>query len=167
MAYSLDSGAGNPGCTCELCSGAHLLPFFAVCSFVLQASCKQLGGQPGLVPGHQAPSQPGMARQRAKRRAGHSANVSDLPDQVLLLVFRQAGLARLAAAQTCKHWCNLSQDAAFCHKVLRGGCIATALSTAGPGDTVELACGMYEVSLAQSAGTEHHLTLPQAASSRG
>ena len=89
-----------------------------------------------------------MARQRAKRRTRHSTNVNDLPDQVLLLVFQHAGLARLAAAQACKHWRNLSHDATFCHKVPRGGCIATALSTAGPGDTVELACGMYEVSLA-------------------
>ncbi len=100
-----------------------------------------------------------MAQQRAKRRTGRSTNVTDLPDQVLLLVFQHAGLARLAAAQACKHWRNLSQDAAFCHKVLRGSCIATALSAAGPGDTVELACGMYEVSLAQSAGKEHSLNL--------
>ena len=90
-----------------------------------------------------------MVRRRAKQR---STNVTDLPDQVLLLVFRQAGLARLAAAQACKHWRDLSHDAAFCHTVLRGGCIATALSIAAPGDTVELACGMYEVSLAQCAG---------------
>ncbi|KAK9845845.1 hypothetical protein WJX81_004067 [Elliptochloris bilobata] len=85
-------------------------------------------------------------RQRHSLEPRRPAVLADLPETVLLQVFKWLGLDRLTALQVCRRWRLVAEAPCFTHKVKHGhgrGAITAAVERARPGDTVTIAPGFY------------------------
>lgn len=94
-----------------------------------------------------------MGRKKAKHGPGHdlgrvNTTLDALPDESLIQVFSHLGAPwKQVAAQVCKRWRDLMNDAAFVHTVLPDQSLSDAIHAAAPGDTIVCPSRMYQETL--------------------